>query len=251
MSELSRREFNRRALKSLLTVSLIDILYSYDALGEDAKPIAGRWVAEVNQLCRDVKDETIKQLEWQKKVEELLSRASLAELLRLVDFDKLTEKIEYRDKGELSLRFDFDSVEGIPAKLVFGKQIFALKKGASVVPHGHNNMATAFLILKGELQGRHYDRISDEKEHLIIKPTIDRSFEAGGYSTVSDYKDNVHWFTAKSERAFIFNFHVLGLNPGGGKTTGRVYVDPKGEKIQDGLIRARLVSYDEVLQRYG
>lgn len=118
MSELSRREFNRRALKSLLTVSLIDILYSYDALGEDAKPIAGRWVAEVNQLCRDVKDETIKQLEWQKKVEELLSRASLAELLRLVDFDKLTEKIEYRDKGELSLRFDFDSVEGIPAKLV-------------------------------------------------------------------------------------------------------------------------------------
>jgi hypothetical protein len=37
-------------------------------------------------------------------------------------------------------------------------------------------MATAFLILKGEFHGRHYDRVADEDEHMLIKPTIDRKF---------------------------------------------------------------------------
>ncbi len=31
---------------------------------------------------------------------------------------------------------------------------------------------------------------------MIIKPTIDRKFSPGECSTVSDYKDNVHWFQA-------------------------------------------------------
>src|SRR5206468_4696834 len=112
-------------------------------------------------------------------------------------------------------------------------------KGRSVVPHGHNNMATAFLILKGDLHGRHYDRLEDQKEHVLIKPTIDRPFKPGECSTVSDYKDNVHWFQATSESAFIFNIHVLNVRPDSGEATGRVYLDPNGEKLKDGLIRAR------------
>src|SRR5438874_1237195 len=82
--------------------------------------------------------------------------------------------------------------------LIFGRQIFAMARGRSVVPHGHDNMATGFLVLKGTLRGRHYDRVEDHKDHYLIRPTIDRSFKPGEYSTVSDHKDNVHWFTAES-----------------------------------------------------
>ena len=39
---------------------------------------------------------------------------------------------------------------------VFGKQIFALKKDRSVVPHGHDNMCTGFIILRGSFSGKHY-----------------------------------------------------------------------------------------------
>src|SRR4029434_1505836 len=104
----------------------------------------------------------------------------------------------------------------------------------SVIPHGHNNMATAFLILKGDLQGRHYDRLEDAKDYFIIKPTIDRKFVPGECSTVSDYKDNVHWFRAQSEPAFIFNLHVLDVKPASKLPTGRVYIDPSGEKLDGG-----------------
>ena len=254
---LSRRDFGRemsaQALRSILTLSIIDTLVTHDAFGDEVKPITGKWIADVDALCRQVKDEKIRQIEWQKKVEELLKRVDLQTLLRLVDFEKLTEKIKYRDRGEVSLRFQFDQVAGIPTKLIFGKQIFALKKGRSVAPHGHNNMATAFLILKGKLHGRHYHRVEDQKEHFLIRPTIDRKFEAGGFSTISDVKDNVHWFTAESETAFIFNFHVLGLNSKakGRKKTGRVYLDANGEKMKSGLIRARKLTYKEAHQRYG
>ena len=143
------------------------------------------------------------------------------------------------------------AVEGLPKELVYGRQIFALKKDRSVVPHGHNNMATAFLILQGDLQGKHYDRIEDQAEHIVIKPTIDRKFKPGECSTVTDYKDNVHWFKALTEPAFIFNLHLLDVQPGTKLPTGRVYIDPAGEKLDGGLIRAKRIGYKEANELYG
>jgi hypothetical protein len=202
-------------------------------------------------LGRDLKGEKLEQVAWQTKVEELLPQVDRAALLRLIDFDRLTSNVEFVDRGARSLGFQFPKVEGLPTQWSFGKQIFALKKGRSVVPHGHNNMATAFLILKGDLRGRHYDRIQDEPGHMIIKPTIDRKFSPGECSTISDYKDNVHWFQAITEPAFIFNLHVMGIRPGSGPPTGRVYIDPAGEAIAGGLTRARRISYQEANRLYG
>ena len=56
-------------------------------------------------------------------------------------------------------------------------------------------------------------RVEDNKDHYLIKPTIDRVFKPGECSTISDHKDNVHWFKASSETGFIFNVHFIGYNP--------------------------------------
>jgi hypothetical protein len=247
----SRRTFNAQALGSLLTYSLLETVCRHDLFAEEIRPGAAAWVAEVNQLARDLKGEKLDQAAWQKKVEELMARVNLGDLLKLIDFERLSANVIFADRGERSLRLTFPKVEGIPSELSFGKQIFALKKDRSVVPHGHNNMATAFLILQGDLRGRHYDRVQDEPGYMIIKPTIDRKFGPGECSTVSDYKNNVHWFQAVSEPAFIFNLHVMDVNPGTKLSTGRVYIDPKGEEIAGGLTRARLISYKEANQLYG
>src|SRR4029079_4159626 len=112
-------------------------------------------------------------------------------------------------------------------------------------------MATAFLILKGDFRGRHYDRVEQDKTHMVIRPTIDRKFTGGECSTVSDFKDNVHWFQAQSETAFIFNIHVDGIDPNPPEKTGRVYIDPNGEKLSGGLIRAKRIEHDEAHKLYG
>ena len=121
--------------------------------------------------------------------------------------------MNYPALGAKSLPVDFTHVSGLPTNLVFGRQIFAMAKGRSVVPHGHDNMATGFLVLQGNLRGRHWDRVEDHKDHYLIRPTIDRTFKPGEFSTVSDHKDNVHWFTAESDDAFIFNIHVERHRP--------------------------------------
>jgi len=251
MADLTRRDFTQQALGSLLTYSLLETVIGHDLLAAEIKPTVQQWLIDLESLSNDVKQQQLKQLDWQKKIEELFSRVELPELLRLIDFDKLASESKLVDNGARRITFKFPDVEGLPKKLVFGKQIFGLKKGRSVVPHGHNNMATAFLVLRGDLRGRHYDRLEDHDDHVIIRPTIDRTFEPGGCSTVSDYKDNVHWFEAITEPAYIFNIHVMNIRPGSELPTGRVYVNPEGEKLSDGRIRAPRIGYKQSLELFG
>lgn len=252
MDLLSRRQFTSDTLGSLLAFCFLETVFERDALADTVKPDVVRWLNDVNQMAADVKGQKLTQRQWQTKIEELFAKVDLPALLSMIQFDKLAKDAAPPDVGARSLRFDFREVEGLPTKLVYGRQIFALKKGRSVVPHGHNNMATAFLILKGKFQGRHYDRVEDHADHYVIRPTIDKQFGAGGVSSVSDFKDNVHWFKSiDDEPAFIFNLHVLGVNPDNKEPTGRLYLDPNGEKLAGGLIKARKIEYEESNKLYG
>jgi hypothetical protein len=85
---------------------------------------------------------------------------------------------------------------------------------------------------------------------MILKPTIDRKFEPGEYSTVSDHKDNVHWFKATTTPGYIFNIHVLNVDPQN-KQSGRVYVDPTGEKLSGGRIKAAKLKPGDAIKRFG
>jgi hypothetical protein len=247
----SRRAFNQKLLGSLLAYGLIDTVFKQDLLADTVKPVIRKWMIELQALCRDLKGRKIKDLDFQAKLEDLYRRVDLAELIQLVELDRLTAGLKYPDKGAANLGMDFRKVEGLPARLAFGKQIFAVKKGRSVVPHGHDNMCTGFIILRGNFQGKHYDRLEDHDDHYLMKPTIDRLFQPGECSTISDHKDNVHWFKADTDTAFIFNIHVMGYNPDSDKLPRRVYVDPDGEKVRGGLIVAKKISSKEAHRKYG
>ena len=250
--EITRREFNQQALGSLALFALVGILKDKDLFASAIRPFANHWLADLDQLGRDVKSDALKQAEWQRKVEELYSKVELPEFLKMIDFETLKKKLDgFNGKGALSLGMNFPKIEGIPTKFVFGRQLFAMKKGRSIVPHGHDSMATAFLVLSGRCRGRHYDRLADEKDFMIITPTIDKEFGPGGASSISDVKDNVHWFEALTDSAFIFNIHVVGYNPENPKTGGRVYVDPLGEKLSGGLYKAPKISYGKANEMYG
>jgi hypothetical protein len=251
MDLLSRRDFTQQALGSLLTYSLLETLCAHDAFGSDVRPQTTKWLSEVNELGQKAQRQSLPQIQWQAQIEKLFAQVNLPDLLEFIDFDRLSRSAKMVDHGAQSLSFRFPKVEGLPTQYVFGKQIFALKKGRSVVPHAHNNMATAFLILKGHLRGRHYDRLEDLPDGFVIKPTIDRKFSPGDCSTVSDKKDNVHWFEALTEPAFIFNIHVFNVSPGLGQPTGRVYLNPLGEKLAGGTIKAPRIDYATSVKLFG
>ncbi len=248
---MNRREFTRQALQSLTAVALIEGLAAHRLFGKEVAPIVDDWFKQLDTISHDLKDHKLKDVEFQKSLETLYSRVDLPSLLKSLDFDRIAAGLTYPEHGAKSLSVDFKNVAGLSTNLVFGRQIFAMKKGRSVVPHGHDNMATGFLVLKGDFQGRHWDRVEDKDDHYLIRPTIDRKFAPGEFSTVSDHKDNVHWFTAEDEVGFLFNIHVIDYNTENRNGGRRVYVDPNGEKVAGGLIKAPKISYSKANQLYG
>ena len=251
MEALTRRTFTKQALGSLLTLSLLEAIFEHDAIATELRPLAKAWLADVDEISQELRGKKITQVQWQAQVEKLMDAADVPDLLKFLDFEKLTSNIQYKEKSELSLRPKFPEVEGLPKELVYGTQLFALKQGQSVVPHGHMNMATAFIVCKGEFHGRHYDKLEDDETTMLIKPTIDKTFGPGGHSSISDHKDNVHWFKALSDTGFIFNIHVLNVVRRKDIRTGRVYIDPDGEKLSGDRILAKKITPQEAFAKYG
>jgi len=253
-SATSRRAFlNDATLGSLMTYSLLHTIFARDLLADDVRPESLAWLHRLNDMSRDLRERELTQLEWQDKLAELYATLDMGSVLKLLDFEKVSARKQFRDKGETAMgrNSSLPKIEGLPTRYVFGHQIFGMKKGRSVLPHGHQRMASAFLMLSGECRGRHFDRVEDHKDHLIVKATIDDVFKAGQFSTISDHRDNVHWFTATSDTSFIFNIHVLNLPSEQFKSGGRVYIDPTGDANAEGLIKAPKISHRDSLKRFG
>src|SRR5205809_5549461 len=149
MAQETRRDFNRKMLGSLMTFGLLETLYTQNLFADAVKPVVDKWVLDLQTLGQDLKDQKLKDIDFQAKLEELYKKVDLPELLKYLELDRVTKNLKYPEKGAASLGVDLSKVDGLPGKLVFGRQIFAMKKGRSVVPHGHDNMCTGFLILRG------------------------------------------------------------------------------------------------------
>jgi len=247
----NRRTFHQQLLGSLMTYGLIETLFHRDLFADAVKPVILQWMVELHDLSRSLKEHQLKDTDFQAKLEDLYKKVDLTELLGLLELERVSRTVKFPERGAASLGIDLSKVEGLPKRLVFGKQIFALRKDRSIVPHGHDNMCTGFIVLRGDFVGRHYDRVEDNKDHYLIRPTIDRVFKPGECSTISDHKDNVHWFKASSETGFIFNIHVMGYNPKNQKSGSRVYIDPEGETTGSGLIVAKKITSAEAHKKYG
>jgi len=248
---ITRREFGADLLRTLIAFGLVETLWSRGLLAAGDGAAVGKWFAELAEMSNDLHGRKLKDTEFQAQMEALYGRVDLPSLIQAVKLDDLERNTRLPANGAASLGFNLSKVEGVPAQLRFGKQIFAMSKGRSIVPHGHVNMCTGFIALKGTFHGRHYDRVETQPDHYLIKPTIDRQFKPGEFSTISDHNDNVHWFEALSETGFVFNVHVTGYDPSIQESSGRLYLDPDGEKLSGGLIRARKLTSAECHSKYG
>jgi hypothetical protein len=251
MGQLPRRTFVTQMLGGALTFSLVRALCGGRALGAAVRAVAVEWLAEVEELSSGLKGRRVGPAEWQAKVEELFRRVELKDLLRAIDYDELIKKPLFPEDHESALELQFPRVEGLPAELTYIPMFIAFQKGRAVVPHGHRNMVSMHMALEGEVHARHYERRGGDDTHLIIEPTLDTTFARGQLSTVSDERNNIHWFKAVSGPVFMFNVGVFGID-GTKNFTGRDYIDPLGgDRLGGGLIRARRLGHKEAFKLYG
>jgi hypothetical protein len=252
MDFLSRRNFTGQMLGSMMTFSLVETLSRGNTLTKSIAPITKRWLAEVEEISRAMTEQKAKQIEWQRKLVELFAHVELKDLLRDIDFERLSKTVKFPDDHEGVVPTNPPHPSGLPQELSFSTFIYGMKKGRAIVPHCHRNMTSMHMPIGGELHGWHYDRLADEPEHLIIKPTLDRALRLGEVTTISDEKDNVHWFKAVSDAAFTFNIGVYGIDPAVKMGGRQFYLDPMGgEKLSDGSLRVRHLTTKEAHKLYG
>lgn len=235
-------------IRALTAYGLIEGLYARDLWAAMIKPTMGEWLRDLTERVRDLREQRLTDVEFQGHLEGLFRRVDVAELGRLIKLDEVARRVT---GGAITDEIGLHVLTGLPTGVRFNRRIFVCRKGRSIVPHGHVNLCSGFLMIKGEWRGRHYERLETHADHCVVRPTVDRLFAVGDVSTVSDHRDNVHWFTAESDPAFIFNVHVGGYDPTITEKAGRMYVDPLGEALADGRIRAPRMTLAESRAKFG
>jgi hypothetical protein len=68
---------------------------------------------------------------------------------------------------------------------------------------------------------------------------VDTVIKPGNVSSISDEKNNVHWFKARSDIAFTFDMIILNIDP------------YEAEEIRPDVWRAPKLDVDTALKKYG
>ena len=90
---------DRTFLGSLMAYGLIETIFSRDLFADAVKPVVHKWLAELNELSRDLKGQKLKDIDFQARLEDLYRRVNLAELVTFIDLDRLTRNLKYPAKG--------------------------------------------------------------------------------------------------------------------------------------------------------
>ena len=250
MPDLSRRDFASSILKTLVTYSLLDAVVVSRSLGAILSSEARRWSGQLNEISHDLRAQTLSSTEWQDRVEGLLGNVNLQDLLTRIDFDQLQRSLVLPETGVKWRDLNFREMQDYSEKLSYTARVFGMRKDRSIVPHGHHNLVSCHLVIKGDLHVRNYERLRDDDQSLVIRPTIDKAISVRDCSSQSSLRNNVHWFTALSNTAFTFDVFVQDLDQT--EPSGVDFIDPeRAENLGDGTLRAQRLAEDEARKLYG
>lgn len=236
----------RDILSALTTVWLARVVHGARAAPATLDGSMRARLGKLQEVSRALARREIQPVEWQRGAAEFCEGIDLAELCRAADFDQVVARLPLLPRGTSA-----ESIRLLDGQ-AFTPKIFAMGKGRAIIPHGHVNMVSQHLVLQGEMHGRHYQRLATEPGHLLVRPTIDKTFRAGDFSSISDQRDNVHWFITSSERAYTLDAIVDNLDSTRPYRFHIDFVDPeKASPASGGALRLPRLELDECLQRYG
>ncbi len=217
---LNRREMFGLSGRSLLASWLAIHAHQAGFAADAAEPNVQDWARQLDAVSRRVAERKISPLEWQEAVDALYRDVPMESLLAMIDFRRLADRLTALDlgkKGEIFADISLGPIQktaqeaGATSAIV---KVAHVKKGRSIPPHGHSSMVSAFLCLSGEFDVRLYDRIDDLGDDMIVRQSVDqKNAGPGSWSSISDYRDNVHWLTAKSDDCFLFTCKLIRLEP--------------------------------------
>ena len=251
----------RQAFAGFAASAVLYTLWRSDAIAGGAPNNLDLWARSLADLNREIAAGRIDLMQWQDGMAALEAGVDLAALRGYLDFERLTAALAFPDKlaqtaeARLPARIN---VAGIERHWFI--RFFGMKRGGVIIPHVHNNMVSAHLVLEGQFHARTFDRAADMPDPagdaVMLRPKLDDTLGAGRVITMSDERDNCHWLIATADRSFTFDVGVLEISkarqyPLAADEHSMIFVDPTAEQEDGyGLIRAPVVSFKDCAAKF-
>lgn len=246
-------DFDRRAFFGSLTA-----FAAYAMAGQaraaggamDRRVSARRWIDRQDEIAKAFQNGEVTPLAWRTEVADLARRLDVAQFVAELKRSKLDSAGEpfRRDPAKQYVRFVDEN--GRRRRVAFGAALFTFTPANVITPHAHKHMASAHMVVEGRVRIRTYDREGETRDSLILRATGDHVAGVGEASAMTTPKDNVHWFTPKSERAATFDVILSGLDPGQPDHVIQPVHPLSGYASPHGHILAPILSFERSMDLY-
>jgi hypothetical protein len=208
------------------------------------------WIHRQNEIALALKHGELSGPGWAAEVENLGRSISPEEVLRATKAaDLLSAGVpSYNDPQKTFVRFRDEN--GKPRKLEYGVALFRFHKDNVITPHVHRHMVSAHMVVAGAFRIRNFDRLGDEGNAVLVRPTRDYIGTVGHVSTMCSERDNGHWFVPQTDGSATFDVILSGLDRG--QPDHEIQpIDPlHGIALANGVLRVPMLTFEESSRRY-
>jgi hypothetical protein len=214
------------------------------------------WARKVVALNKALAAGEVELSNWQDRIAALNTSVPVGEVLRYLDIDRLTAHFTYPDKLAQTANLHFPkSVDATGVARPWFLRVFAMREGGAVIPHAHNNMVSAHLVVRGNFHARTFDRVRDELGVIMLRKSQDRLLSPGEILTMSDDRDNAHWLIAQRTPSMTFDIGVVNISETRqyvlpANEYSMIYLDPAHRPERDGLIRAPVITFEQSVKTF-
>jgi hypothetical protein len=213
------------------------------------------WAHNLLDLNHGLERGDLSVVEWQDRVAALNAAVPVGDLVHYLDIDEIAGAFRYptllAEIAEPSL----------PAQVLpdgrgrrWFLRLFGMRRGGAIIPHVHNNMVSAHLVISGRFHARTHHRIADQDGAVLLRPSMDRTIAVGDIITMSDQRDNAHWLVAETDRSMTFDVGVVDLPASwtyGHKANAyQIFIDPDRNPERNGVIVAPVMSFEDCSAKF-
>jgi hypothetical protein len=214
------------------------------------------WARRLVGLKDDLQAGRIGVLDWQARVEALNRSVPLEKLGAYLDIGALTAGFSYPTLlAEVADAVLPPDIVGDGGMRRWFARVFGLRRGGAIIPHVHNNMVSAHLVISGAFRVRTHDRVGDLADAVVLRQTRDAQIRPGDVISMSDRRDNQHWLVALEDRSMTFDVGIVDLPPSweyglAANNYNMIFVDPDRPPERDGTIVAPVLTFVQAQAKF-
>ena len=248
---MRRRDF----VNAYFATALFSVLSVRTARAAGSTNAVTAWLCEMVTLKDLLKAGYISATDWQTRIEQLNTRTPLSDIVDWLDIDQMASRFSYATRLA-----EFDDPP-LPSAIIgtSGMQgwffrAFGMRRDGGLLPHIHNGMVSAHLVVSGSFRARTHDRLEDLDDAVVLRPVRDAVLRPGDILTMSDARENQHWLRALEDRSMTLDLGIYDV-PGTIRRlpawlNSTILIDPTGRAERDGTIVAPVLTFAQAASKF-